>query len=102
MTTGEVLDRMRALDAPIAPAHNQDTHLTEPQVVHNQLYTTEHDPRLGEVRVVRYPAVFDGEHLRAPFTAPRLGGDAGSVAKEWGIEYERDPRQAEDHGLSNR
>ncbi len=87
MTTADALARMREFDVPAAPVLELDEHLEDPQVRHNELYDTVHDPQLGDVRVVRYPAVFDGEHQRAPFTAPRPGADLASVAKDWGLDW---------------
>ena len=87
MTTAEVLDVMREFDVPTAAVLTLDEHLDDPQVKHNQLYDTVHDPQLGDVRVVRYPAVFDGERHRAAFTAPRPGADVDSVVKDWALDW---------------
>ena len=48
-----------------------DQHLADPQVVHNQLYSTSETPGLGTIRSVRYPARFAsigllGTHGRSP------------------------------------
>jgi crotonobetainyl-CoA:carnitine CoA-transferase CaiB-like acyl-CoA transferase len=86
MTTAEALDRLREFDVPAAPVHDLDAHLADPQVQHNELYETVHDARLGEVRIVRYPAVFDGATLRARFTAPLPGADSAEIARDWGLE----------------
>jgi crotonobetainyl-CoA:carnitine CoA-transferase CaiB-like acyl-CoA transferase len=85
MTTAEALDRLREFDVPAAPVHDLDAHLADPQVQHNALYETVHDAHLGEVRVVRYPAVFDGATLRARFTAPLPGADSAEVARDWDL-----------------
>jgi crotonobetainyl-CoA:carnitine CoA-transferase CaiB-like acyl-CoA transferase len=85
MTTTEALDRLREFDVPAAPVHDLDAHLADPQVQHNALYETVHDEHLGEVRVVRYPAVFDGATLRAPFTAPLPGADSAEIARDWDL-----------------
>jgi crotonobetainyl-CoA:carnitine CoA-transferase CaiB-like acyl-CoA transferase len=87
MTTAEALDRLREHDVPAAPVLDLDAHLDDPQVRHNELYATEHDERLGAVRVVRYPARFDGEPRRAPFTAPRPGADRAAVVRDWGLDW---------------
>jgi crotonobetainyl-CoA:carnitine CoA-transferase CaiB-like acyl-CoA transferase len=87
MTTAEALDRLREFDVPAAPVLGRDEHLEDPQVQHNELYEIVHDPVLGDVRVVRYPAVFDGEHHRAPFTAPAPGADLESVAEDWELDW---------------
>jgi crotonobetainyl-CoA:carnitine CoA-transferase CaiB-like acyl-CoA transferase len=85
MTTAEALDRLREFDVPAAPVHDLDAHLADPQVQHNALYETVHDAHLGEVRVVRYPAVFDGSTLRARFTAPLPGADSAEIARDWDL-----------------
>lgn len=83
MTGAEVMALMATAGVPTAPVHDLDEHLSEPQVLHNELYEVVDDERVGPVRTVRYPAVFDGEHRRAPFTAPAYGDDTEAVLREW-------------------
>jgi crotonobetainyl-CoA:carnitine CoA-transferase CaiB-like acyl-CoA transferase len=85
MTTDEVLDRFAEFDVPAGPVLGLDEHFADPQVVHNELYEIVDDPSLGEVRVVRSPALFDGQPQRAPFHVAALGADAATVARDWRV-----------------
>lgn len=95
LTSAEALDLLRQYDVPAAPVLDLDEHLDDPQVRHNRLYEIVSDQRFGDVRVVRYPGVFDGEHHRAAFRAPGPGDDSASVAVDWGL----DGNAEEDDGL---
>lgn len=68
----EWLAKFRELGVPCGPVNDPDEHLNDPQVLHNQLYSTLDTP-LGAVRSVRYPGVFDGNLLTACAPAPALG-----------------------------
>jgi crotonobetainyl-CoA:carnitine CoA-transferase CaiB-like acyl-CoA transferase len=85
MTTDEVLDLLTRFDVPAGPVLSLDEHLADPQVVHNELYEIVEDRALGEVRVVRSPALFDGQPQRAPFHVPALGEDVATVAHDWQV-----------------
>ena len=62
---------------------------------HNALYETVQDPHLGEVRTVRYPAIFDGAPRRAAFTAPLPGADLAEVATDWQLPWEGEGEELE-------
>lgn len=58
MHTEELLHRLREIGVPCAPCLGIDEHLADEQVAHNELYRVEEWPGYGQVRVIRYPAVF--------------------------------------------
>jgi CoA:oxalate CoA-transferase len=67
------LQTLEAADLPVAPVLDIDEHMSDAQVVHNRLFH-EIDSAAGPVRVVRYPAAFDGQIL-VPTVAPSLPGE---------------------------
>jgi crotonobetainyl-CoA:carnitine CoA-transferase CaiB-like acyl-CoA transferase len=71
-TTAEWLERFRELDVPAGPVNAPAAHLSDPQVIHNQLYS-ELPTRAGTVRAIRYPASFNGHLLKPHTPAPGLG-----------------------------
>jgi len=71
-TTEQWLERFRELDVPAGPVNAPAAHLTDPQVVHNQLFSQLETPT-GTVRAIRYPARFNGHLLRPRRAAPTLG-----------------------------
>lgn len=71
-TTAEWLDIFRELDVPAGPVNTPEAHLEDPQVKHNQLYSTMETP-YGAARVVRYPARFNGIPMTPTSPAPTLG-----------------------------
>ncbi|HYS63328.1 MAG TPA: CoA transferase [Paraburkholderia sp.] len=80
-TSREWLAKFRELEVPCGPVNDPNEHLNDPQVLHNQLYSTL-DTAFGPVRSVRYPGVFDGNLLTARFPAPALGEHDGEVPWE--------------------
>ncbi|WP_345817361.1 CoA transferase (plasmid) [Paraburkholderia sp. PREW-6R] len=79
--SAEWLAMFREMDVPCGPVNDPNQHLDDPQVLHNQLYSTLDTP-LGPIRSVRYPGVFDGHLLTARFPAPGLGEHDGQTS--WG------------------
>lgn len=77
-TTAEWLERFRELDVPAGPVNEPHDHLTDPQVIHNELYS-ELDTPTGRVRVIRYPARFNGQLLKPRSPAPGLGASNSDV-----------------------
>lgn len=71
-TTEQWLARFRELDVPAGPVNPPDAHLSDPQVVHNELYSTLETPT-GPIRAIRYPARFNGHLLKPLQSAPALG-----------------------------
>ncbi|BCZ83946.1 CoA transferase [Paraburkholderia terrae] len=71
-TTAQWLERFRELDVPAGPVNAPSAHLDDPQVLHNQLFSTLDTPT-GKVRAIRYPARFNGHLLKPRGAAPGLG-----------------------------
>jgi crotonobetainyl-CoA:carnitine CoA-transferase CaiB-like acyl-CoA transferase len=68
------LERLAAFDVPAAPVHSVDSHLSDPQVLANEIYGEHVNADLGRVRDVRYPAIFDSGAAYSTYRpAPRLG-----------------------------
>jgi crotonobetainyl-CoA:carnitine CoA-transferase CaiB-like acyl-CoA transferase len=57
-TVTSLLAHFSANDVPAAPCLTIDEHPGDPQVDHNELYYEAAWPGLGQVRQIRYPAVF--------------------------------------------
>jgi crotonobetainyl-CoA:carnitine CoA-transferase CaiB-like acyl-CoA transferase len=75
-TTAEWLERFRELDVPAGPVNEPSVHLTDPQVIHNELYSQLQTPT-GTLRAIRYPARYNGHLLKPRGPAPGLGDNTG-------------------------
>ncbi len=71
-TTAQWLELFRELDVPAGPVNQPADHLSDPQVMHNKLYSVLQTVS-GPVRAVRYPARFNGHLLVPGSQAPVLG-----------------------------
>ncbi len=71
-TTAAWIELFRAAEVPVAPVHDPDAPLRDPQVLHNRIYA-EMDTPLGAVRTPRYPMTVDGRYLVTQSPAPALG-----------------------------
>jgi crotonobetainyl-CoA:carnitine CoA-transferase CaiB-like acyl-CoA transferase len=79
LTTAELLTIFESHDVPAAPLLDGDQQFTDEQVVTNGVYEVVRDPRVGQMRWARYPAIFDGRRLGYPGPPPTLG-DRGQPA----------------------
>jgi crotonobetainyl-CoA:carnitine CoA-transferase CaiB-like acyl-CoA transferase len=70
--TSRWLELFARYDVPAAQVLSADEHFADPQVVHNDVYSTAQSPA-GPVRRVRHPAIFDGQILGSRSPAPSLG-----------------------------
>jgi crotonobetainyl-CoA:carnitine CoA-transferase CaiB-like acyl-CoA transferase len=77
LTTEEAIGRLAAHDVPATEVLSPDAHLRDAQVVHNAIYITKEDPRLGTVRRPRHPA--RPLAIDDPKPAPSLDEDRLSV-----------------------
>jgi crotonobetainyl-CoA:carnitine CoA-transferase CaiB-like acyl-CoA transferase len=77
-TTAEWLPLFRAADVPVAPVNDPDSPLSDPQVLHNQIYGELQTP-LGVMRTARYPMTVDGAVLQTRLPAPALGEHNGEL-----------------------
>ena len=85
-STKEWLARFAAHDVPAGPVLDLDGHLADDQVRHNAIYSDLDHPRLGRIRQVRYPALFDGEmadSARRPVPMP--GEHTAEILDELGL-----------------
>ncbi len=69
------LEKFRELDVPAGPVSPPESMLTNPQIVYNRLIETL-PSEAGEIRVLRYPALFDGERFVPRSPAPPLNNAA--------------------------
>jgi crotonobetainyl-CoA:carnitine CoA-transferase CaiB-like acyl-CoA transferase len=77
------LELFRQHDVPAAECVGMDQHLTDPQVLHNQLYSVSDWPGLGPVRSVRYPARFASVGLLGTEgRSPSLGEHTDEILKD--------------------
>jgi crotonobetainyl-CoA:carnitine CoA-transferase CaiB-like acyl-CoA transferase len=77
-TVDEWLALLAERDVPAARCLTMDEHLVDPQVQCQNLYRVEQWEGVGQVRTVRYPALFAGERLGASGPAPLAGQDNAS------------------------
>jgi crotonobetainyl-CoA:carnitine CoA-transferase CaiB-like acyl-CoA transferase len=80
-STSEWETLLAQADVPASPVANLADHLSDPQVVFNQIYRIAEDRLLGPTRRVRHPARFDGspaatDDLDVPALPQATGGQA--------------------------
>jgi crotonobetainyl-CoA:carnitine CoA-transferase CaiB-like acyl-CoA transferase len=81
-TTAEWLARFAARDVPAGPVLDLDAHLADPQVLHNNIYQSGDDPRMGPLRHVRYPGRFSGASPSEFHPAPALDEHHAELAQK--------------------
>lgn len=84
MSNADVLARLAAADIAAAAVLDQDAHLRDPQVLHNDAYFVSSDMPQGAVRRVAYPSLFNGSRMPPPRSAPLAGEHTDQVIEEWG------------------
>jgi len=72
-------------DLPVAPVQRLEEHLSDEQVLHNDLYQ-EFDTAAGPMRTVRYPATFDGARIAPAGAPPRVDEHAARIRAELAAE----------------
>jgi crotonobetainyl-CoA:carnitine CoA-transferase CaiB-like acyl-CoA transferase len=77
-TTAHWIALFDSMDVPGGPVFSLDEHLNDPQVLHNNLYSTIESP-VGPVRAARYPAIFDGQALEPNRAAPNAGEHSSEI-----------------------
>jgi crotonobetainyl-CoA:carnitine CoA-transferase CaiB-like acyl-CoA transferase len=75
-TVDDLLKLLSDCDIAAARCLSMDEHLADPQVAIQDIYRIENWDEVGQVRTVRYPAMFaSAGRLAAPGPAPRAGQD---------------------------
>lgn len=73
------LELFERFDVPAAPVGRVDEHLTDAQVVHNEIYHAIDTPA-GPVRAARYPATFGRSRMLPAVPPPELNAHGGMRA----------------------
>ena len=86
--TATLVQRARALGAPLAPVHSVAEFFADAQVEHNQtVFETQH-PDVGNVRYLRNPARMDETPPSLRRHAPRLGEHGDEILRQAGYTAE--------------
>ena len=72
-TTKQVIDALESVDILCAPVHDIEAALADPQVAHNEMVVTMHDPECGPIKTVGIPVKLEGTPGNVRRTPPRLG-----------------------------
>lgn len=75
------LDRLTEYDVPNAPILSIAQALEQPHAQARNLVETLHHPRVGDMRAVRNPILFDGQGPDASTPPPLLGEQSGEILK---------------------
>ena len=89
-TTAELVERLAAAGVPVAPVHDRESVINDPQVRHRELVVETVHPSAGRVRSVRPPVRFAKTPSGLHRHAPRFGEHTDEVLTEiLGVEAER-------------
>lgn len=78
------LEKLGAAGVPCAPVHRIDEALQHPQVEARRIVVKPQHPVLGELPLVGFPVVFNGEQRETPAPPPLLGEHSADVLKSLG------------------
>lgn len=90
-TTEEILQAAVAEGVPLAAVNTLEEFLHDPQVAHNEVFVDYHDPRLGRIRQLNFPARFSESRVDVNARAPMLGEHTDEVFEDWGREANKAP-----------
>lgn len=85
-STDEILQAAVAEGVPLAAVNTLEEFLQDPQVAHNEVFVDYHDPRLGRIRQLNFPARFSESRVNVNARAPMLGEHTDEVFADWGLE----------------
>jgi crotonobetainyl-CoA:carnitine CoA-transferase CaiB-like acyl-CoA transferase len=88
-SSSELLKRLNEQDVPCARCHNYDEVLEQEQLAANDTVIHREHPLLGNMRIVKSPARFDGERLTPGHHSPDHGEHTREVLLEFGVEATR-------------
>jgi crotonobetainyl-CoA:carnitine CoA-transferase CaiB-like acyl-CoA transferase len=83
-SNAELVERARQLGAPLAPVHNVEEFLRDPQVIANRTVIDVDDPRAGRMRLLRNPVRFPSAPASLRRLPPRLGEHTDEILAEAG------------------
>lgn len=69
-----------------APVNTQAEVINDPQVRHNDSFTSYEQPGIGTVRVLRHPVSYDGVRPGVRTSPPDLGADSDDIVSELGFD----------------
>ena len=81
-TTAELVARARKHEAPLAPVHDLEAFLADPQVAANRTVFELEDAGAGTLRLIRHPARFEATPASLRRPPPRLGQHTDEVLRE--------------------
>jgi CoA:oxalate CoA-transferase len=88
-SSGELLQRLNEQDVPCARCHNYDEVLEQEQLIANDTVIHREHPLLGNMRIVKSPAKFDGQRLSPGHHSPDHGEHTREVLQEFGVDISR-------------
>ena len=80
------LEKLGEAGLPSAPVHGIDQALQHPQIEARKLVVKPRHPVLGELPLVGFPVVFNGEQRETPTAPPLLGEHSADILKDLGYD----------------
>jgi len=88
-TTDEIIEKLQAADVPCARCLDHEEVLAQEQLAANDSLAVIEHPIMGNMRVVKSPARFDGERLEPSRPSPDHGEHTAEVLREFAVSAER-------------
>ena len=84
----EIMARLKAEQVPSAPVNSLDDVFVDPQVVHNEIVHTWHDPRIGTIRQAKPPVQWSVTEHEPVWSVDALGESTEEVLRAHGYDDE--------------
>jgi crotonobetainyl-CoA:carnitine CoA-transferase CaiB-like acyl-CoA transferase len=84
--TDEIMARLKAEQVPSAPVNSLDDVFVDPQVVHNEIVHTWHDPRIGTIRQAKPPVQWSVTAHEPVWSVDALGQSTDEVLRAHGYD----------------